>query len=72
MTVRVEAACASGEDGFGERELGWMGEGLDELFPRVVSGENFDMDAEVERWNGVARVGFWEADGVFFGGEERV
>jgi hypothetical protein len=30
------------------------------------------MDAEVEGWDGVARVGFWEADGVFFGGEEGV
>ena len=49
-----------------------MGEGLNELFPRVVSGENFDMDSEVERWDGVARVTFWEADRVFFGGEERV
>ena len=45
---------------------------MNELFPRVVSGENFDMDAEVERRGGVARMTFWEADCVFFGGEERV
>lgn len=43
-----------------------------ELQPRVVAGQDFDMDSEVEGWNGVALVVFRKADGVFFSGEECV